>query len=206
MNNANRGFLVGNDFFVSSSNLTSTTIEINNGNETRVIGNRFDIRFDTAFGNVVYRPIVFRIDNVRQAIVNNNLFKLTDVSALSTTSTGSRISGLTAVYVTAGFDTTSTISNNVFDYGGFDLGIETAVNNGVIDTNVISTRVQANIFTGINKPIFTFTARAAPGNIFRNNLCFTNTDPCPGIDGNFDSAPLFVDNVDYQLGPGSPAQ
>lgn len=37
-----------------------------------------------------------------------------------------------------------------------------------------------------------------------HNLCFNNSDNCPTGDGNLDADPLFVDAVDYRLGPGSP--
>ena len=191
---------VGNSYVAS---LIDSSVRVFIGSaQTRIMANRFEVRLDTDFGDQVILPIILTAGD-EGAQVRNNLFALTDISALGSSGVGSRVSGVQMVNVNLS-KTGVEIQNNVFDLGGFDLGEETDPANGVIHSDSFI-KIQSNIFVGSSKPLFTFDPDTAIGNTFRNNLCFNNANSCPTTDGNQNADPLFADTVDYQLQSGSPA-
>ncbi|MDX1571200.1 MAG: hypothetical protein R3200_12010 [Xanthomonadales bacterium] len=191
---------IGNEVTSSQPNLAGPLVDVINVESSRFIANRFDIRLDLAYGS---DPDTGRVIQVpTPSIIRNNLFRLVDTSMLDDST--NIILGLNMVDVLSAADGTR-IENNVFDFGNNPLSTGNNPDSGVIDTEAQIT-IQGNIFVNGDRPLFTESADTVDFNVFRNNLCFNNTnDSCPSGDGNLNADPLFVDTADYMLQNGSPA-
>ena len=169
--------------------------------DARIIANRFETRLDVNYGtSFAYRPKTLSISGLGRQRILNNLFLLTDVSAIPSSTTNA--TGLNAID-TSGGAAGAEIRNNVFDYRSENFDPSGSSDEGVIDLDV-SAVVEGNIFVNMTRPNLTFRSAAEADTEFSHNLCFGTSEACGTADGNQDADPIFVDTTNYQLGGGSP--